>query len=176
VRMLKLAQAIKDGNYSEDRMNKLLQASRKSYEGNTKEERKAAMKENFDALGLGDAFNFETYYAMLTTPIMPDETKLPKNLGDCNSTYKNDNVDVGKIEGSYNGPAPKYASGTVTNTTSGTTKYYYQIDNGEIIEIVATSDDDFNKKVEEIKKQKCPECEIEKLESMDDFKKAESKD
>lgn len=176
VRMLKLAQAIKDGNYSEDRMNKLLQASRKSYDGNTKEERKAAMKANFDALGLGDAFDFDTYYAMLTTPIMPDETKLPKNLGVCNSTYNNHNVDVGKIEGSYDGPAPKYASGTVTNTTSGTTKYYYQIDNGEIIEIVATSDDDFNKKVKEIQEKDCPGCEIEQLESMDDFIKEESKD
>ena len=176
VRMLKLAQAITDGDYSEDRMNKLLQASRKSYDGNTKEERKAAMKANFDALGLGDAFDFDTYYAMLTTPIMPNETKLPKNLGDCNSSYNNHNVDVGKIEGSYDGPAPKYASGTVTNTTSGTTKYYYQIDNGEIIEIVATSDDDFNKKVKEIQEKDCPGCEIEQLESMDDFIKEESKD
>ncbi|MBQ4115668.1 hypothetical protein IJD34_09740 [bacterium] len=102
IRVLKIAQAITDGDYSVERLQYLLEQSLKG----------SRYMKNIDGL------DFDVYYDKLTATTMPKELKLPVQLGDCDLldvTLNKANIkDIRKKGDSGYKEAGGYAKGTVS--------------------------------------------------------------
>lgn len=99
VRMLKLAQGIRDGNYSAERMEKLYKATL----GLKKEADIKAYKE--------EGFDSAYYYDMFSGTDLPDDVFAPAEIGEC---PRKANAEVGKVT------IKKYAKTRKTGHTSYT--------------------------------------------------------
>lgn len=144
IRMLKVAQAITDGDYSKERLLYLAEETFKSPDY------------NYESLKNEPGINHDILKDTMKAELMSNEVKMPNSLAGCAREVKDIKATV-----SNKGGTVKRDFGCAEDTLAGTSaKYGYRVGNGDVV--TCSSEEELNQKVEEEKAK--PENSGKKIE------------